>query len=187
MSAYCNAGTATAIVLNLSSNERRIGIGRRDCATYASVVPPYPESKVGIPRKLMTSFHWPIRIYYEDTDSGGIVYYANYLKFMERARTEWLRHIGYEQQRLREQHNRLFVVRAVSIEYDRPARLDDALQVTVDIATVRPASLLFVQKILTEAEVTLCRAQVRVACVDSSTLRPSALPKSLIREISGGN
>ncbi len=146
-----------------------------------------PLRRVGIPRKLMTSFRWPARIYYEDTDSGGVVYYANYLKFMERARTEWLRHLGFGQQMLCDRHNRLFVVRALSIEYDRPARLDDALQVTVDIAAVRPASLLFAQEILTEAGVTLCRAQVRVACVNSTTLRPSALPESLKREIIDGD
>lgn len=140
-----------------------------------------------IPRELMTSFCWPVRVYYEDTDSGGVVYYANYLKFMERARTEWLRSLGCEQQTLCDQHHRLFVVRALNIDYHRPARLDDALQVTVAVAELRAASLVFAQQVLSTADQVLCRAQVRVACVDSRTLRPSALPESLVREITDGN
>ena len=136
--------------------------------------------------RMMTLFRWPIRVYYEDTDSGGVVYYANYLKFMERARTEWLRSLGCDQQRLREQQGLVFVVRAVNIDYHRPARLDDALQVSVDIVKLRPASLLFKQQVSKDTEVLLCSAEVRVACVDSHTLRPSALPAELMMEIQRG-
>ncbi len=135
----------------------------------------------------MASFCWPVRVYYEDTDSGGVVYYANYLKFMERARTEWLRSFGCGQQELRDHHQRLFVVRALNIDYHRPARLDDALQVTVELIALRPASLGFAHQVVNTADHVLCRAQVRVACVDSRTLRPSALPDALVREFAHGD
>lgn len=138
----------------------------------------------------MTSFSWPIRVYYEDTDCGGVVYHANYLKFMERARTEWLRRLGCEQDRLREQTGLLFAVRAIVIDYHRPARFNDHLRVTVDIAAIRPASLLFEQRIFSvdePSDTPLCAAQVRVACIDGHTLRPRALPRTLLTEIERGH
>ena len=93
----------------------------------------------------METFVWPVRVYYEDTDSGGVVYYANYLKFMERARTEWLRHRGFEQDALLRDHRLLFAVRSLTVDYHRPARFNDQLEVVSEIAATGGASLTFVQ------------------------------------------
>ena len=93
----------------------------------------------------MHAFVWPVRVYYEDTDAGGVVYYANYLKFMERARTEWLRTRGFEQDVLIKEQDLVFAVRSLSIDYLRPARLDDLLQVRVTVSELRRASIVFEQ------------------------------------------
>jgi acyl-CoA thioester hydrolase len=130
------------------------------------------------------SFVWPVRVYYEDTDAGGVVFYANYLKFMERARTEWLRSVGLDQGRLRAEAGRLFVVRHAALDFRAPARLDDHLEVTVDIARVGGASLEFEQRIRragTDAD--CCRGRVKVACVCAETMRPKSLPNELLAEI----
>ncbi|OYO25915.1 tol-pal system-associated acyl-CoA thioesterase [Janthinobacterium sp. PC23-8] len=119
-------------------------------------------------------FHWEVRVYYEDTDAGGIVYYANYLKFFERARTEWLRAIGVGQQVLLEQHDALFVVKSVSVDYHAPARLDDTVRLTLNIAKMGRASIVFLQQAW-RGETLLNTAQVKVGCVDSS-MRPRAVP-----------
>ncbi len=119
-------------------------------------------------------FHWEVRVYYEDTDAGGIVYYANYLKFFERARTEWLREIGVGQQVLLEQHDALFVVKSVSADYHAPARLDDTIRLTLSIAKMGRASIVFLQQAW-RGETLLNTAQVKVGCVDSS-MRPRAVP-----------
>ena len=119
-------------------------------------------------------FSLPVRIYYEDTDAGGIVYYVNYLKFMERARTEMLRSQGFGQQTLLEQ-GVMFVVRDVQVKYRRPARLDDQVDVTALVVKVGRASLLFEQSICLDKEV-LCSGCFTVACVDSSSMKPKALP-----------
>lgn len=121
------------------------------------------------------SFTWPVRVYYEDTDSGGVVYYANYLKFMERARTEWLRAQGFEQTDLAEQHGIVFVVRSVSAEYLRPARFNDALAVRVEMQQLG-RSQLFVNHEIRRGEEILNTAQVRLACVNVATFRPEAMP-----------
>ena len=120
-------------------------------------------------------FTWPVRIYYEDTDAGGIVFYANYLKFFERARTEWLRARGVDQHALAQQDGAMFVVKHASVDYQAPARLDDVLNLALDIEKLGRASVHFVQHAW-RGEQLLCSARVKVGCVDTTTLRPRALP-----------
>ena len=134
----------------------------------------------------MTTFVWPVRVYYEDTDSGGVVYYANYLKFMERARTEWLRAHGFEQDALLRDQQLLFAVRTLSMEYHRPARFNDLLEVASRIVTAGGASLVFGQTIQRAGSAELlCSAQVKVACIDAETFRARRMPRQLMREIVG--
>ena len=130
-------------------------------------------------------FSWPVRIYWEDTDAGGIVYYANYLKYMERARTEWLRAAGIEQLPLKEQHGLMFVVVDLEAHYRKPARYDDELLVTCEVAERTRASLTFRQQIYRatsdqDGEL-LIEGKVRVACLDALNLKPKALPKEIMR------
>ena len=129
----------------------------------------------------MTEFSLPIRVYIEDTDAAGIVYYVNYLKFMERARTEYLRHIGFGHYLLTEDY--LFVVRKVDIRYKQPARMDDLLKVSAQIIKVGKASLQFKQTLERNDEI-LCDASVDIACVDKIHLKPCALPTRLTDLIS---
>lgn len=136
-------------------------------------------------------FYWPVRVYYEDTDSGGVVYYANYLKYMERARTEWLRNFGFEQDVLLKDHGLLFAVRSVSIEYVRPGRFNDLLDVSVQLTGRRAASLTFSQQVLrvvadAEGEV-LCNAEIEVACIDAEGMRPRRIPEFMLTEIDSGS
>ena len=129
---------------------------------------------------------WPVRVYYEDTDSGGVVYYANYLKFMERARTEWLRERGLEQDRLLEQFGVIFAVTAVNLNYRAPARFNDALLVSAEARKVGRASLVFSQQILrdgVEPSVLLCDGEIKVACLDHRSLRPRPIPEPVYAEI----
>lgn len=129
-------------------------------------------------------FQHRCRVYYEDTDAGGIVYYANYLKFMERSRTEWLRAAGIEQLPLKEQHGLMFVVVDIEAQYRRPARYGDELLVTCTVAQRTRASFTFQQQVYRgslDGEL-LVEGKVRVACLDAVNLRPTALPKELIRE-----
>ena len=133
----------------------------------------------------MKSIHsLPIRVYYEDTDAGGIVYYANYLKFFERARTEWLRELGFSQSNLLEQSVG-FVVKRVEMENVAPARFDQLLEVRTEIDEVKRVSLLFRQKIIDEKQKTLVNALVRVACVDLDKMKPIAIPQAVREELSG--
>lgn len=120
-------------------------------------------------------FTWPVRVYYEDTDAGGIVFYANYLKFFERARTEWLRAAGVGQQELLEQQGAVFVVKSASLDYHAPARLDDQLQLTLTVAKLGRASVQFDQQAWRGAQL-LTSASVKVGCVDAVTMRPRSLP-----------
>lgn len=134
----------------------------------------------------MKEFLWPLRVYYEDTDSGGVVYYANYLKFMERGRTEWLRSLGFEQDELRETAGVLFAVRKVSIDYRSPARFNDALQVSVQLISRGKASLVFRQEIRAAVDgQVLCDAEVKIACIDAASFRPAPIPQSLLTVVSG--
>jgi acyl-CoA thioester hydrolase len=123
-------------------------------------------------------FVWPIRIYYEDTDVSGVVYHANYLRYFERARTEWLRHQGVSQENLRTHYGIAFTVANMEIIFRAPARLDDALEVTVELKTLKRASLIFRQTLRHAAvpERLLCEATVRVGCVDVLNFKPRALP-----------
>ena len=129
----------------------------------------------------MTSglFVWPLRIYYEDTDVSGVVYHANYLRFFERARTEWLRALGCSQEILRHDANAVFTVSSLEIAFRHPARLDDELEATVEIGERRRASLRFRQTLRERMrpERVLSTADVRVACVDAITFKPRALPE----------
>lgn len=128
-------------------------------------------------------FRLAIRVYYEDTDAGGVVYHANYLCFMERARTEWLRALGYEQDELRRQ-GLLFAVRRASIEFIRPARFNELLEVSVEIKNYRGASVDIGQMIFNQAGETICTADIRIACVDAENLRPRQIPKTMFPELS---
>jgi len=128
-------------------------------------------------------FSWPVRVYWEDTDAGDVVYHASYLRFLERARSEWLRARGVEQQRLRVQHGILFVVAEMNLRFLAPARLDDELEVCVNAFTRRSASLVFTQCILRTADgVTLITAQVRAACIGAATYKPVRIPDFLLTE-----
>jgi acyl-CoA thioester hydrolase len=120
-------------------------------------------------------FTWTVRVYYEDTDAGGIVFYANYLKFFERARTEWLRAAGVDQQKLIASDGAAFVVKNASIDYHAPARLDDELTLTLSIEKLGRASVQFAQKAYL-GDLLLVEAQVKVGCVDIATVRPRSLP-----------
>ena len=126
----------------------------------------------------MSVFAWPVRIYWEDTDAGGVVYHANYVRFMERARTEWLRAQGIDQLALRKATALGFVVRDMHLDFHRPARLDDELLITVDVKERRSASMLFGQEIV-RGDAALVRAKVRVACVNLDTMRPAQIPADL--------
>ncbi len=129
----------------------------------------------------MKEFRFPIRVYYEDTDAGGVVYYANYLKFMERARTEWLRSLGFEQDALRASAGVLFAVSRVEVDYLRPARFNDALTTVARIARLGRASIEFEQAIeQAETAEPLCRGRVKVVCIDAERFRPKPMPEPLL-------
>ena len=134
---------------------------------------------------------FPVRIYWEDTDAGGIVFYANYLKFFERARTEWLRSLGLAQQKLREQSGGMFVVTEARLRYLRPARLDDELLVTAQLQEVGRASLTIGQQALLNNEhdnhaapALLSEGTIRIGWVDAATLRPARIPNTLLEQLS---
>lgn len=120
-------------------------------------------------------FNWPVRVYYEDTDAGGIVFYANYLKFFERARTEWLRALGVQQQALLDADNTAFVVKTVTLDYQAAARLDDELTIQTSVAKLGRASIQFLQQAWC-GDTLLNTASVTVCCVDIATMRPRPLP-----------
>ncbi|MFI3156125.1 MAG: tol-pal system-associated acyl-CoA thioesterase [Methylococcaceae bacterium] len=130
----------------------------------------------------MNNFIWPLRVYYEDTDAGGVVFYANYLKFFERARTEMLRAMGYEQDELIANEGIIFVVRSVQVDYLIPARFNEQLQVSAKVSLAKKASLTF-EQIITRGDDVLCKGSVRIACLDAQTMRPKAIPETLFRAI----
>jgi acyl-CoA thioester hydrolase len=125
-------------------------------------------------------FRHATRVYWEDTDAGGIVYYANYLKFFERARTEWLRSLGVQQQRMRERDGTMFIVSQTALQYHRPARLDDLLEVTVDVRHAARASLQLDQQALRGTEL-LAEGTIRIACVDAPTLKLRRIPEEILQ------
>ena len=124
-------------------------------------------------------FIWPIRVYYEDTDAGGVVFYANYLKFFERARTEMLRAMGYEQDELIDNGGIIFAVRSVQVEYLSPARFNELLQVSAEVTLAKKVSLTF-EQLITRGDDVLCTSNIRIACLDAKTLRPKAIPENLL-------
>lgn len=124
-------------------------------------------------------FSWPTRIYWEDTDAGGVVYHARYVAFMERARTEWMRALGFGQERTRTDHGMVFAVRAMTLDFLKPARLDDALDVTATLVQCKRASMVFDQAVCRGDE-TLLTAQVRIAALDASTFKPRGMDDALL-------
>jgi len=131
-----------------------------------------------------TPFQWPVRVYWEDTDAGGVVYHASYLRFMERARSEWLRAMGINQSVVKEDTGLAFLVREMQIDFLRAALLDDELAVSVEVKERRAASILFAQTIRRADGAELIRAKVRVACVDVRRMRPVQIPADLIPGLS---
>ena len=132
----------------------------------------------------MNASIFSLRIYYEDTDSGGVVYYANYLKYMERARTEWLRSLGFEQDRLIEEEGVIFAVRSVNIDYNAPARFNDQLEVVTSLHKVGRASLSLLQEIRRQGEEQLlCGATVRIVSLDAQLFRPKPMPDRLYQTV----
>jgi len=153
--------------------------------------------------ELAAKFCWPVRVYYEDTDNGGVVYYANYLKFMERARTEWLRSFGLEQDRLINEQGIIFAVRSVQVDYLKPALFNQLLSVSAEVIETGKASLTFKQEVVVDKNETensltmgegseavpsdqiLCRGQIKIACLDTKSMRPCAIPELIRKEILG--
>lgn len=129
-------------------------------------------------------FVWPIRIYYEDTDVSGVVYHANYLRYFERARTEWLRSLGFSQERLMQELDVAFTIASVKVNFRMPARLDDELLVHLEVIRAGKASLVFSEKLVTkDGETILADGEFRTACVQASNFKPVAMPSSVLEEI----
>ena len=126
----------------------------------------------------VNQFDWQVRVYYEDTDGGGVVYHSNYLNFMERARTEWLRHLGFEQTYLRDELNLIFVVHSLQISFKKPAKFNDLLTITSQLSKIGRGSFEFLQKISVNQQA-LVEAQVKVACVDALTFKPVGIPEQI--------
>jgi acyl-CoA thioester hydrolase len=142
----------------------------------------------------LTEFSWPVRVYYEDTDSGGVVYYANYLKFMERARTELLRSIGYQQDQLQQELGIIFAVHSANIQYKKPARFNDELNVVTLISALGKASIRFKQSIYLESTHhddgliksipgLLSEAEIKIACLNAKKFTTQSIPASIIKRI----
>ena len=131
---------------------------------------------------MTTPFHWPARVYWEDTDAGGVVYHARYLAFMERARSEWMRALGWDQGVLRDRDDQVFVVRAMDIDFRAPARLDDQLQVSVRLLECRGASFSVGQRIERDGSL-LVESRVRIAALRASDFRPRPIPDALLTEL----
>jgi len=127
-------------------------------------------------------FSWPVRVYWEDTDAGGIVFYANYLKFFERARTEWLRSLGVSQGSLRETAHGIFIVGETSVRYLAPSRLDDELLVTAELEALGKASLIIRQQ-ARRGETLLAEGTIRIGWVDATTLRPGRIPPAILETL----
>lgn len=134
----------------------------------------------------MKPFLWPVRVYYEDTDAGGVVFYANYLRYLERARTEWLRSHGFEQDELRTDYGIVFAVRAVDIKYLKPARFNEQLTVSVEKIQLKQASMAMQQSVFkldADKNELIVKATVNVVCLHSEKFSPSPIPKPIFEEI----
>lgn len=129
-------------------------------------------------RKDNLKFVFPIRVFYEDTDAGGVVFYANYLKFCERARTEWLRKLGFDQSKLDSELGLIFVVSETSLTYKKPAKLDDILSIHTEVESMGKASIVFSQDIYRENEL-LVKSKITVCCIKRDGFKPSAIPESV--------
>lgn len=127
-------------------------------------------------------YSFPVRVYFENTDAGGVVYHSEYLKFLERARTEWLRHLGYDHQTLARDHRVIFVVTAAAIDFARPARLDDTVAVSVRLESLGKVRCVFLQEIRRDDEV-LVSARVTVACVTGENMKPVEIPEGLRKKM----
>ena len=127
-------------------------------------------------------YSFPVRVYFVNTDAGGVVYHSEYLKFLERARTEWLRHLGFDHQALARDHRVVFVVTSAAIEFSRPARLDDTVAVSVRLESLGKVRCIFVQEIRRDDEV-LVKAKVTVACVTGETMKPAEIPEPLRKKM----
>ncbi|APV51798.1 tol-pal system-associated acyl-CoA thioesterase [Betaproteobacteria bacterium GR16-43] len=128
------------------------------------------------------TYSFPVRVYYENTDAGGVVYHGEYLKFLERARTEWLRHLGFDHQALGRNHRVVFVVSSMAIDFVKPARLDDMVAVSVQLESLGKVRCIFVQEIKREDEV-LVKAKVTVACLTVDAFKPVEIPEPLKRKM----
>ena len=128
---------------------------------------------------ILSEFIWQVRVYYEDTDAGGVVYYANYLAYMERARSEWLRSLGFDNQTLADQLGVVFAVRRACVDYLQPARLDELLDVSLILKKRGRASLLFEQQVR-RGDVLLCQGEILLACVDVNSFKATAIPQKII-------
>ena len=131
----------------------------------------------------MREFNWPVRVYYEDTDAGGVVFYANYLKFFERARTEMLRSIGFEQDKLMTEQTLIFVVRSVKVDYLKPARFNDQLDVSAKVIEYKKTNFTFEQSI-TRGQDLLCTGEIRIACLDAQSMKPKLIPSAILEQLS---
>ncbi|HTH43709.1 MAG TPA: tol-pal system-associated acyl-CoA thioesterase [Oxalicibacterium sp.] len=136
------------------------------------------------------AFIWTVRVYYEDTDAGGVVFYANYLKFFERARTEWLRSAGIGQQSMTQEHGVMFVVKSTAVDYHAPARLDNELKLTVSVEKMGRASVQFIQQAWRitkdehgEQRELLATGHIKIGCVDTQNFRPSQIPQHVLQQI----
>ena len=127
-------------------------------------------------------YSFPVRVYFESTDAGGVVYHAEYLKFLERARTEWLRHLGYDHQALARDHRVLFVVTSLAVEYAKPTRLDDSLAVSVRLESLGKVRCIFAQEVRRDDEV-LVRAKVTVASVTGEAMKPTEIPEGVRKKM----
>jgi acyl-CoA thioester hydrolase len=144
--------------------------------------------------QMLSEFSWQVRVYYEDTDSGGVVYYANYLKFMERARTELLRSIGFEQDELKQERGILFAVHSAEIKYKKPARFNDELNVITSITSLGKASINFKQSIYRKSATAtsqasdelLSEAVIKIACLNAQKFTPQSIPAPIIEHIKQG-
>ncbi len=139
---------------------------------------------------MLSNFTWTVRVYYEDTDAGGVVFYANYLKFFERARTEWLRSAGINQQLMTETHGVMFVVKSTAVDYHAPAKLDNELKLTVVVERMGRASVQFIQEAWRvrvdqdgEHKELLATGRIKVGCVDTQNFKPSQIPSQVMDSI----
>lgn len=131
---------------------------------------------------MLMTFSIRVRVYFEDTDAGNVVYYANYFRFMERARTEWLRAQGFEQDELLSEHNIVFAVKTAKADYRIPARLNDELEITAEVSRLGGASITFEQNVRRGDEL-LCSGQVRVVCLDADTFTPRSVPEFILQKL----